>query len=228
MAPPLSAGPEATSLEDEAHYRSLERGYAAAPISGLINLHRMAIGKGKTVLRMPTTNRQDLCHTGKQLHGSVYFKLLDDAAYFAAQSYEREVFLLTTSFSLYLMRPVRPEDKGMQLEARGLVINATTNLITAEATLWSCAVQDQEPQGSAAERGEKKAQEVIVGKGIGTFQRSKIPLKGLPGFSGEDYGGNRFEKMRGYTTESATTFHESHRDTGIERTGIVRFADSKL
>ena len=45
-------------------------------------------------------------HAGKALHGSVYFKMLDDAAFFAANSMERSVFLLTTSFNIHFLRPV--------------------------------------------------------------------------------------------------------------------------
>jgi acyl-coenzyme A thioesterase PaaI-like protein len=36
----------------------------------------------------------------------LYFKLLDDAAFFAVNSVVRDVFVLTVSFNIYLTRPV--------------------------------------------------------------------------------------------------------------------------
>jgi len=40
------------------------------------------------------------------MHGSVYFKCLDDAAFFAANSIVQEVFVLTVTFNVVLLRPV--------------------------------------------------------------------------------------------------------------------------
>ena len=46
-------------------------------------------------------------HAANALHGSVYFRALDDAAFFAANSVEFDVLLLTTSFRIDFLRPVR-------------------------------------------------------------------------------------------------------------------------
>ena len=40
------------------------------------------------------------------LHGSGYFELLDDAAFFAAQAHNKDNFVYTTSFTLYMVRPL--------------------------------------------------------------------------------------------------------------------------
>ncbi len=48
----------------------------------------------------------DYFHALNAVHGSVYFKLLDDAAFFAVNSIVTEFFVLTTSFNLNLIRPV--------------------------------------------------------------------------------------------------------------------------
>ena len=45
-------------------------------------------------------------HSGGYLHGSVIFKLLDDAAFFAAQSLEHEFFVVTASYNSHFIRPV--------------------------------------------------------------------------------------------------------------------------
>ena len=61
----------------------------------------------------------------KALHGSGYFKLLDDAAFFAAQAKDDEHFIFTTSFNTFIVRPVSP---GTALVARGKVISNGRNL----------------------------------------------------------------------------------------------------
>ncbi|MCO6491386.1 MAG: PaaI family thioesterase [Phaeodactylibacter sp.] len=43
-------------------------------------------------------------HALGAIHGSVYFKLLDDAAFFAVSSIVRDVFVLTTSFNINILR----------------------------------------------------------------------------------------------------------------------------
>jgi uncharacterized protein (TIGR00369 family) len=46
-------------------------------------------------------------HAGNSLHGSVYFKMLDDAAYFAVNSVVTDSFVYTTSFNIQILRPVK-------------------------------------------------------------------------------------------------------------------------
>jgi len=50
--------------------------------------------------------RPDFFHAASAVHGSVYFKLLDDATFFAASSLVDDVFVLTTSFNIYFLRPI--------------------------------------------------------------------------------------------------------------------------
>lgn len=52
---------------------------------------------------MPVT--QAYHHAAGTMHGSVYFRLLDDACYFAALSLEPNFFLHTKSFTIDLKRP---------------------------------------------------------------------------------------------------------------------------
>jgi acyl-coenzyme A thioesterase PaaI-like protein len=94
------------------------------------------------------------------VHGSVYFKMLDDAAFFAANSLEREVFVLTTSFTTYLTRPV----VGGVLRSAGRVVDRTRSQFLAEA-----AVSD----GDGNE----------VGRGSGVFVRGKLRLAQVPGYT---------------------------------------------
>ena len=45
-------------------------------------------------------------HALNAVHGSVYFKLLDDSAFFAAQSVIPIYFVLTSHFELDLLKPI--------------------------------------------------------------------------------------------------------------------------
>jgi len=87
------------------------------------------------------------------MHGSVYFRLLDDAAFFAANSVVTDVFILTTSFYLNLYRPV----KGGRLKAIGKLRFQSRNYLTAEASLFD-------------EKGRE------VASGTGNFAKSKVVL----------------------------------------------------
>ena len=110
----------------EAHYQKLERMYLAAPINEL-HSPTIDISEGQAIIE----SEVDPCffHTAGALHGSVYFKALDDAAFFAAASLEPERFVLTVSFTIYLTRPVT----GGRLRAEGRVATRTSSLLVAES-----------------------------------------------------------------------------------------------
>ena len=99
-------------------------------------------------------------HAAGSVHGSVYFKALDDAAFFAANSVVEGVFVLTTSFNIHLLRPVT---QGT-LIATGTVVSATRNLLIADAVL-----RDENDR--------------LLGRGTGTFMKSKMQLKDVPGYA---------------------------------------------
>jgi uncharacterized protein (TIGR00369 family) len=63
--------------------------------------------------------RPEFHHAAHAVHGSVYFRALDDAAFFAANSRVADAFVLTVSFTVHFMRPV----KDGVLRARGRVVH---------------------------------------------------------------------------------------------------------
>ena len=85
--------------------------------------------------------------------------MLDEAAFFASNSLEQEVFMLTSSFNTYLTQPVT---EGV-LRTEGKVVNQNRSQIISEAVVYN--EQDKE-----------------IGCGSGHFVRSKIPLTNLPGY----------------------------------------------
>jgi len=134
----------------ESHYRKLERMYASAPVNEYYT-PEMTVSKGQAQVVIAV--RRDFFHAASAVHGSVYFKALDDAAFFAVNSLVDDVFVLTVSFNLYLTRPVSKGD----MKATGRVVHRSRNLFVAESDL----VDSRERQ---------------IARGSGSFVRSTIPL----------------------------------------------------
>lgn len=121
--------PLENSAVDPSHYRKLENMYRCSPCNEFYE-PQIAIDDGTAEVTFAV--RPEFHHAAGTLHGSVYFKALDDAAYFAAASLRDGRFLVTSTFTTYLTRPVA---EG-RLAARGRVLNATRSQIIAEAVLF--------------------------------------------------------------------------------------------
>lgn len=137
------------SNHDE-HYRRLERMYRGAPANEYFrpDIH---VEHGKAEVRLVV--RPDFHHPAGAAHGSVYFKALDDATFFAANSLVADVFVLTVSFNLYFLRPI---SDGTMI-ARGRVVSRSTRLLVADGVLVDA--DDRE-----------------LARGTGTFMPSRVPL----------------------------------------------------
>ena len=98
-------------------------------------------------------------HAGNSLHGSVYFKMLDDAAYFAVNSIVIDSFVYTTSFTIQILRPV----KTGKIKAIGELKFKSKNLFIADAILY-----------------DEKNREIA--RGTGNFMKSSIPLNETIGY----------------------------------------------
>lgn len=134
---------------NSAHYRKLENMYHAAKVNEYFQ-PRLEVAHGKTMLTIPV--REDFFHAAGAIHGSVYFKAMDDACFFAVNSLV-DVFVLTVSFNLYLLGPVSTGE----IVAHGVVTYESKSSWLAEATLVD---------------GDGKT----VARGSGSFVRSKISL----------------------------------------------------
>src|SRR5690349_13663179 len=87
------------------HYRKLERMYLSAPVNKSIYKGiTMHISDEKAELTLPVV--QEYFHAANAIHGSVYFKMLDDAAFFAVNSMVTDAFVYTVSINVHLLRPV--------------------------------------------------------------------------------------------------------------------------
>ena len=143
------------------HWRALEGLYASAPINTLFRseLHIEEQGRSRIVFDVDP----GCFHAAGAAHGTIYFKMLDDAAFYAANTLVTDRFLLTTQFNLQFLRPIR---EG-RLVAEGRWISGKRRVFVAEARLLD-------------EEGEE------IGRGTGTFMRSHIPLASLSGYAPAD------------------------------------------
>ena len=150
--------PEPPALAGEhAHFRALEALYAAAPINRLFDSALSVTERGVAAIRFTLDDRY--FHAGGAAHGTSYFKMLDDAAFYAANSLVTDRFLLTTAFNLLLTRPLR----AGPVTAEGRWVSGQRRVFVAEARLIDAD-------------GEEAA------RGTGTFMRSQIALASLPGY----------------------------------------------
>lgn len=140
------------------HWRALEGLYASAPVNGLFASRLRITGQGRS--RIDFDVDESCFHAAGAAHGTIYFKMLDDAAFYAANTLVTDRFLLTTSFNLHFTAPIR----GGPIVAEGQWISGRRRVLVAESRLLDAD-------------GEE------VGRGTGTFMRSQIALSGLAGYS---------------------------------------------
>jgi uncharacterized protein (TIGR00369 family) len=138
------------------HRAALERMYVSGPINQFFRplIH---VGDGTAEIRM--TVRADMHHAAHATHGAVYFKMLDDAAFFAVQSLVTDVFVLTVNFQIYLLAPVVTGE----MIATGTVVHLSKRLFLAESVVTV--------DGS------------VVARGNGSFMRSATRLDETIGYT---------------------------------------------
>lgn len=149
--------PESPFSGAAVHWRALEALYISAPVNRLFDSRLEVTGEGTARIIFEIEEKH--FHAAGAAHGTIYFKMLDDAAFYAANTLVSDRFLLTTSFNLHFTRPV----KTGRVIAEGRWVSGRRRVLVAEANLVD-------------EEGEE------VGRGTGTFMRSHIPLSSLPGY----------------------------------------------
>ncbi|MEY4056492.1 MAG: hypothetical protein RL519_1827 [Pseudomonadota bacterium] len=150
--------PEPTPSGAAVHWRALESLYASAPVNRLFDSELTVTGEGAA--RIAFTVDESCFHAAGAAHGTIYFKMLDDAAFYAANTMVSDRFLLTTAFNLHFTKPVR----AGRVVAEGRWVSGRKRVLVAESRLVDA-------------EGEE------IGRGTGTFMRSRIALSGLPGYA---------------------------------------------
>ena len=139
------------------HYARLENMMHSAPFVKLTGA-RARIQQGEAEITLPV--RRELFHAAGALHGALYFLALDNAAFFAVNSLVEDVFVLTTSFTTYLTRPV----SDGTVRAVGKVVNQNRTQFIAEAVLFDAEGRE-------------------IARASGIFMRSKVPLSPEIGYA---------------------------------------------
>ena len=143
-------------MDDSKHYTKLENMYNSLPINKMLQ-STVKITKEHATIRIVI--KEDFYHAANAVHGSFYFKAMDDSAFFAVNSIENDVFVLTTQFNVYLTRPV---SKGI-IRAEGKLLYQNKSQFIAESVVYDS--EDRE-----------------IGRGTGTFMKSKMKLTEIPGY----------------------------------------------
>lgn len=144
-------------MKKDKHFIALENMYLAAPINTIYK-PRIEVWEGHSEIEIELN--EGYFHAAGAVHGSVYFKMLDDSAFFAVNSLEREVFVLTTSFTIYLTSPVSIET----MRAVGKVVNKTKSQFIAESVAYNSEGKE-------------------IARGSGVFVRGKIKLTEALGYT---------------------------------------------
>ena len=139
------------------HHRKLERMYLGAACNAYY-APTIAISDGRAEVSLPVVPQ--LFHAAGAVHGSAYFKALDDACFFAASSLDEERFVLTASFSLHFLRPVTEGE----LRAVGEVVERSRRRTLAEGVLYDAAGR-------------------VLARGGGSFMPSDVELSAEMGYA---------------------------------------------
>lgn len=140
-----------------AHLRALESLYRSAPVNRLFDSQIEIVEPGFARIRFRVEEAH--FHAAGAAHGTLYFKMMDDAAFYACNSLVSDRFLLTTAFNLLFTRPM----KAGEAVAEGRWASGRRRVLVGDARIFDSS-------------GEE------TGRGTGTFMRSHIPLTTLPGY----------------------------------------------
>lgn len=149
--------PDAAAGGESAHLRALESLYRSAAINNLFESSLEIAEAGVARIRFEVSPAS--FHAAGAAHGTLYFKMMDDAAFYACNSLVSDRFLLTTAFNMVFTQPLR----AGPVVAEGRWISGRRRVFVGEARLLL-------PDGEEA------------GRGTGTFMRSHIPLSSLDGY----------------------------------------------
>lgn len=158
LTPVRRVTPPDTSEGAIAHHRALESLYLSAPINRAFPSELEIVEDGFARIKFEV--RTEHFHAAGALHGTAYFKMLDDAAFYAVNSLVTDRFVLTTAFNLLFTKPI----KAGVIIAEGRWISGRKRVFVGDARLID-------------QHGEEAA------RGTGTFMRSRIVLSSLEGYT---------------------------------------------
>ncbi len=145
-------------METIEHQKRLQRVYASAPIMRFYNTSYLRFLEEGTTTTLTVESKY--FHGQRALHNSVYFRMLEDAAYFACAAQEPDFHLSTSSFTTNFEEPVSTG----KIKAIGTVLKSTKDGYTATAEL-------------------KDENDVVLATGKGTYKRTEMKWAKVFGYS---------------------------------------------
>lgn len=139
------------------HCKRLEQMFYQAPVQDVLPGAEIRVSEGKAEYALAI--KEAWFHAAGAMHGAIYFKMLDDAAYFAAASLEQEYFMLTKSYTIHFRRPVEVD----VLTAKGEVVSRTDKEVIARSEVCNSAGK-------------------VVARGEGVFVKGPRPLSSLSSY----------------------------------------------
>ena len=133
-------------MTSEAHFAKIEHIFNTNPCNQN-DKPRIHVTHGSATIELDV--RPHMLHGGGVVHGSVYFKLLDDAATFSVASIVDDEVYVTASFTIHFLRPVATG----QIIATGKILDRSRRRVLAEAV-------------AVDENGR------VLARGSGTFMRA--------------------------------------------------------
>ena len=141
----------------EAHLGRLERMYLAAPSNERYD-PGISLSEGEAEIVIPI--QDEFLHDAGSVHAAICFKAMDDAARLAVNSKVRKFVISTAAFNINLTRPIA----SGELIARGRLVTISDDDYVAESVLIDSSG-------------------VEIGRGIGKYVKSSIPLSAEIGYS---------------------------------------------
>lgn len=138
------------------HYKALEQLMLSAPFVQKFDCS-VRVGEGRGEFQLTIT--EDLFHGAGAVHGALYFLALDNAAMLAANSLVNDYCVVTTGFTIEFLRPV---SKGC--------IRTSAKVVERDEGGFNSEAVAHDDVGNE------------IGRGSGTFVRSRLPLSELPGY----------------------------------------------
>ena len=147
---------EYSKKQRQAHCKKLESMYLAAPCNEYYE-PGIRISDGEAEVVIPVQDK--FLDSAGFVHGSVFHRVMNDAALFAANSIVPKEMMLSTGFNIQFTSTTAEGE----LIARGRVIGSSDDHCLAEAVVLDSG-------------GEE------LGRGTGTFVKSEIPLSPEMGY----------------------------------------------
>lgn len=144
-------------MSKQDHYKKLENLYTKVNIGEFYDTTQMTVSQKHAEISLEIEPKY---HMGLGLtHGSVYFRLLDDACFYACMSLEDETHLLTSRFNIEFLKPVI----SGKVIAKGKITHELKRGYHAESALYNS-------------QGE------MVAYGSGYFAKTKMLLSNIEAY----------------------------------------------